>query len=147
MNEELEFSALSEEECLMLLPAGVHDFYVADATINVSKNTGNKSIKLTLEITKDGITYKVYDYLSPSFRRKFKHFFDSVGLTDEYKAGRLSPENCKGKCGVAKITRNVGDEKFEPRNEVKDYIKINDLSDLPPKPQNQELQFDSDIPF
>lgn len=144
MQEALEFDPWSEEECFMLLPEGNHQFFVSDATWHVSQNTGNTSIKLKLVFEKEhGVLYTVFDYLSIKFRKKFKHFCDTTDNTQAYAAGKLTPDDCKGKCGMAWVKRDKGDEKYDPKNFIDDYIKSSSLEEV----SKTETFSDDDITF
>ncbi len=144
----LEFPSLAEEECLMLLPEGDYEFFVKDAIEHVSKNTGNESIKLTLEILDSkNIPHTIFDYLTPAFKKKFKHFFDATGMIEQYAKGQLSAEECKGKFGSAKVKIQASDGVYDAKNIINDYIKLNGLAPVTGKPKDHDPDLNDDIPF
>ena len=139
----LSFQPLSEEELQTLLPEGEYEFSVKHAESHISKTSGNKSIKLTLAVYNEkGKEFLLFVYLTVNFMRLLKHFCDATELSEKYLLGRLSPEECIGKNGIAYI----GIEKQEgttypPKNVIKDFIKQK-------KDKTQVVDFiDDDLPF
>ena len=89
-------------------------------------------IKLQLRIEHLGNPHVVFDYIMPSFAKKFKHFANAAGLQDQYSKGKISAHDCINKqvfvsIGIEKERTytdvNTGQQKTAPKkNFVKEYL-------------------------
>jgi hypothetical protein len=157
------FPSMSEEEiqALNMVEDGIYDFQVVKATQKVSKS-GNQMIELQLVIwDKDGKEHIVFDYLVSivSMVYKIKHFCDTVGLDDEYKAGNFDVMQCEGKRGKAHIIVQAGQPNpnggmYADKNAVRDYVlddkgsvKVDLSGKKSPEPKDENSLVDDDIPF
>lgn len=121
----MKFTPDSEEKLNeeRLLPEGTYDFEVYKALDAVSKK-GNEMIRLTLRVfNRDGRTVLVDDYLMEAVKFKLIHFCKATGLYPRYESGELVAEDCVGRAGevVLRIEKQDG---YEPKNSVKDYVKL-----------------------
>lgn len=102
-----------------------------------SKSSGNPMLKLSLKVwDSKGNQGFIDDYLvfSTKVMYKIKHFWDSVGKPDVFKAGKFTAQDCLGLSGKLKIDIQKGQKKpeekwsgYEPefypdKNSVKDYM-------------------------
>lgn len=118
-----------EIETGYLLPDGLYDFEVTEATDQQSKQ-GNDMLKLRLKVYKDnGGFVTVYDYLLEKMKYKLVHFCREAGLENRYESGELTAAECVGRTGKVYlvIERQEG---YSPKNTVKDYGSI-DKADVP----------------
>lgn len=109
---------LSKEESKNgdVIPEGVYSFTVADAAEAVSK-AGNDMIKVKLKLfMPDGSERIKIDYVMEAMKYKMAHFFDCLGLWDDYQSGAVDADDCIGKSGQVKIIVKDG------QSDVKDYI-------------------------
>lgn len=86
----------------------------------------------------------VTEYLTynENFKYKLKHFCETVGLVEQMENGSLSPDDCIGKCGQAKIYIKVDKEgKFDDCNAVRDYMPSKEQANINKLPFNDELPF------
>ncbi|MCH2134148.1 MAG: DUF669 domain-containing protein [Phycisphaerales bacterium] len=107
-----------------LLPEGTYDIEVIDAEERTSQK-GNEMIALTLQANHpDGYTVRVWDYLVSVAAATFKieQFCNAAGLTEQFKAGRLTADNCIGKKLRAKIEIEAGRENYSDRNSIQEYV-------------------------
>lgn len=117
--EKIDFHRLIDE--------GSYHFKVIKAADQISKNSGNKMIALTLLLTiPDGTKHMVFDYLLEKYPKKIKSFCDSVGISEKYSTGKLYPEDCLQKEGFVEIKIGKAEEKengefYPEKNEVKYY--------------------------
>lgn len=151
-----EYEPLTEEEAMKarvnLLDEGIYEFEVMSATFEISKNSGNKMIKLVLKVLDDQSNeHVIFDYLigTKQMGWKSKHFCDSVGLQNEYQNKQFNETLCKGKRGKVLIKIKQGDLKadgssYPPKNTVDDYV-MTDMGAL--KYQAPESAFNDAIPF
>lgn len=140
-NEEMETEKLSN----IILEPGVYGFEVIKAIDKVSKS-GNEMIELILKFYGRGQETIVFDYLVSTDKAawKIKNFCDATGLTEEYKIGLLTPQDCIGRSGLAELIIQRDDSKAYPdKNSVKQYIEKEDALAKP-----APIDFDDDsIPF
>ncbi len=147
----LNFLPKSEQDLLELMPDGEYDFLVRAAENYRNPNNGNQSIKLTVEVyDKNGKAKSIFCYLSPNFLILLKHFCDAVGLEYAYQAGTLSAEMCLSQSGRCKVIIKQPKEgtNYQPKNEIKDFIKGDKKPMIPPATDNSKDDgFDNDLPF
>lgn len=106
-----------------LIPAGIYDFEILEATEGQSKK-GNDMITLKLKVFVDDAERIVFDYLVDGvMEHKIKHLCSAVGLEANYNEGSVDAELFEGKCGkVSIIIQKSKDIQYDDRNSVKDYI-------------------------
>jgi hypothetical protein len=149
----LNFDAKPENELIDLLTPGEGNFEVLEATEKHSKSNGNPMIELKLKVWDEkGQEGNVFDYLmltgSNYSLRKIRHFCYSCGLERSYEAGKLSGFDCIGKQGKLKIETKKGENGYQDKNVVKDYIVESDSGKKTnPNFTSQDEKFDDDIPF
>lgn len=113
-----ETQELSKE----LFPEGEYEFRVAWAKAEISKQSHNDMITLSLHIFRNGEYIQVYDYLLEAMMFKLKHFCEATGLEKEYASGTLTPGMCMGKSGRCKlIIQHDKSGKWKDRNSIDDY--------------------------
>lgn len=120
----MRFTPKTEDELARasLLEAGVYPFEVLVASEGLSK-TGNEMIKLKLNVFgNSGEQVHVFDYLLEKLEFKLRHFCETIGLLEKYEKGTLSEMDCEGKSGFVKIAIEPANDRFGPKNVVKDYI-------------------------
>lgn len=120
----MRFTPRSEEEVATanLLQPADYPFEVLEAEDKVSKQ-GNEMIALKLKIEIDDGMRIVFDYLLEAVEYKLRHFFDSIGMLDEYESGDISAEDVVGAAGIAKIIIQPAKGGYDAKNSVKDYVK------------------------
>jgi hypothetical protein len=120
----MNFDPKSESEIRssMVLPPGVYDFEVAEATEKVSK-AGNDMIELQLRVFPgDGGSPRLLrDWLVSTMELKLNRFCYATGLEDAYNEGSLTAFACLGASGQCRVTVE-GDEKYGDQNRIKDYV-------------------------
>jgi hypothetical protein len=117
------FTPRSDDDLVNILPEGEHKFTVKKCAPHTSKNTGNESVRLTLEFfKKTGQPVYVDVYLSPSFEIMIKDYCYSVGIGEDYESGCFDVNKQENKSGVAKL---VVEEKigYDKRNKVLKFIR------------------------
>lgn len=139
-DEEIAKSGLMEE--------GVYDFTIIDATECTSKS-GNDMFKLKLHVYDVGGEARiVFDWILPSFAKKYKHIHDACSLLDLYQSGETKSDNLIGKSGKLMLgmgkpyTDNNGIERVN--NTVVDYVKRGNMVQAAAMPQ---AVLDDEIPF
>jgi hypothetical protein len=151
----LNYDPKPEEELIDLLEIGDGDFEVVEATEKHSKSNGNPMIELKLKAwDSKGQEGFMYDYLMLTGNnfslRKIRHFCYSCGLDALYEQGRLSALDCTGKSGKLKIDFKKGENGYQDKNVVKDYVisttETNKKTDSR-FTAAQDEKFDDDIPF
>jgi hypothetical protein len=109
-----------------LLPVGVYDFEVYEATDTTAKSSGADMIALVLTIyTPDGEKRYLTDYLvnSPKAAWKVRNAAKAMGLLDRYESGELLAVDFEGKAGRTKLRVQKGNEQFpDERNAVAEYL-------------------------
>lgn len=124
----MQFDPTPKEELdkMRLLPKGVYDFEVTEATDTESK-AGNGMIALELRVFRpDGngaVLLKDWLVASDHYlcRAKIYNFCAATGKMDDYEAGTLSALTCQGAAGKCKIGQKE-DEQYGPKNTVVDYV-------------------------
>lgn len=145
----MKFTPDTEEQITekLLLPEGDYSFEVVKAENKVSK-AGNEMIKLTLRVFPnevDATPRMIFDYLMDALKFKLLHFCSATGMTEKYANGNLQAEDCIGKSGRCHITIKEAEGKYQASNQVKDYLKKDQVS----KPKDASVQPDAedDIAF
>lgn len=106
-----------------LIPKGIYDFHVEDATEEVSKK-GQEMIKLKLRIYfPDGRERIIFDYLTEALEYKFGHFCEVAGIYDKYESREITNWDCIGKSGQCKVGIKIDkDGIYADQNNIVDYI-------------------------
>jgi len=135
----------SQIEALGLLQPGIYDFTIAEAEEQKSKK-GNDMFKLILHVFEEnGKPRKIYDWVMPSFPKKYKHLHDALGILDIYAKGETTTDDLKGKSG--KLSLGIGEPRTDNNgiervnNTVIDYVKKDNVDSYGAK------NLDDDIPF
>lgn len=106
-----------------LVGAGVYPFEVATAESKTSK-AGNDMIEIQLRIfLPDGAARQLRDYLMEKVAYKLFHFCAFTGLSPQYQAGTLRPDDCVGRTGYVKVAIKPNKETGELQNSVADYVR------------------------
>lgn len=147
----MRFSPKSEAEISEgnLLPAGTYPFQVLEATDKQSK-AGNDMIALKLGIEdSNGSQRAVFDYLLEAMEYKLRHFAEAVGLLKAYEKGELHAEMLVGLSGECRIAIKAASGGYDPKNEVKDYIKggVDVVEPAKKSKKDEQDDMDSEIPF
>jgi hypothetical protein len=134
----MRFNPMSEEEIkkLGMIDPGSYDFEVVSAIDEISRNSGQEQIKLTLLVfDMQGKEHTIFDYLTGHANMQFKvrHFCEAVGIIDRYEAGDLNASDCLNRCGKLEIAIQKGKPNpnggvYPDRAGVKDYIPIDENS-------------------
>ncbi len=79
---------------------------------------------------------------------KIKHFCDTVGLDNEYKAGNFDVMQCEGRKGKAHIIIQAGKPNpkggmYQDKNAVKDYV----MTDKGAVKYDSDSKGHADLPF
>lgn len=136
------FTPISEDDIRKnqnhhLLTPGTYPFTVKEIRQAVSQ-AGNPMIEVRHWIKdKEGNSFGVFDCLlaTPKMIFKLKHFLESIGMGELYKAGQFDIYKCLEKKGRAQIIVKKGDAKkdgsgyYADKNAVKDYINLSDPTD------------------
>ncbi len=133
----MQFKPVSEKELKQasLLPPGIYDCEVVEATNSVS-TSGNDMIVLKLKVfDNNGGSRFVRDFLLEKMAYKLRHAAVAFKLSDEYEKGELIASDFVGKTAKCKIRING------EYNNVQDYV-------VPDKEvQVGPLELDDTIPF
>lgn len=145
----MKFTPMTDEEIdkAGLMQLGEYDFEVMEAE-EYTKDNGNVVTKLKLNVfDESGKGNSVLDWITPSFMKKFKHFFYAVGLQDSYETGQTDPTEYVGKSGKLKLGIGKpyvdGNGITRTNNSVDDYIKRDANA---PKAASKSVA-DDEIPF
>ena len=137
----MKYKPLTDEELNSqrgLLKPGEVDFEVIKAREKLSK-AGNHMIELMAKVwDKDGKTANIFDYLLDSQAWKIKHFWESVGLSENYPKGDMEVEaliGLGGKCVI--VTQKDETGKYGDQTKIKDYLKKD----------GKEIKKEDDVPF
>lgn len=113
----------TDDELNPLLFPGEYDAEVIKAEEKISAK-GNDMIAIVLRVFHDGsVPVLVNDYLLDSVPDKLKRFCESAGLINEYEAGELDADGCKGASVRVKLKIDkdkTGD--FPDKNAVAGYV-------------------------
>lgn len=124
------FDPTNEKELFGLYEEGDYNFRVMSAAPHTSQKSGNQSIKASIMVFgNDGSSKMIDVYLTPAYKKLFAHFFRSIGMEDECKTGRISPNTLQdktGRCTVAIELPKLG-EKSDPRNIITDFLKPSEI--------------------
>lgn len=133
-----------------LLPEGVYDFTIASAEEKVSSG-GNDMFALRLTVfDTQGEDRIIFDWVLPSFPKKYKHLHDALGLLDLYQSGETKSDNLVGKSGKLILgigkpyTDNNGLERVN--NSVVDYVKRDNVATYKSAVMPKAV-LDDEIPF
>lgn len=108
-----------------LIPAGVYDYEVAEASEERSKK-GDDMLKLKLRVFVGDSERTVTDYLIGSMPAKLKHFCDSHGFQKLYEAGTLRASDCEMQAGKCKIgVKKDRSGQYPDQSQVVDYVVAN----------------------
>lgn len=148
----LQFPPTPENELIDLLLVGDGNYEVLEAAEKMSKSSNNPMIELKMRVwDSEGHDSILFDYLmltaSKFSLRKIRHFCYSCGIGNLYEQGALSAQDCIGKQGKLKIDFKKGDNGYQDKNVVKDYIVDMDAKTETPATGAQSEVFDDDIPF
>lgn len=145
----MTFTPKSEDEIKEegLAPDGDYDFDVLEAE-NAKSKKGNPMIKVKLGVYHgESVRWHVYDYLLEAMSAKLRHFCDSTGLLAKYESGTLSADDCKGRSGKVRLVIDQDKEqKYPPKNSVKDYV-VRKAKPLGTKAPQAPEPPDDDVPF
>jgi hypothetical protein len=118
----MRFTPKNEEELAIegLLPEGVYDFEVLEATDRVSKK-GNEMIEVRLKVydLNGGFRF-ITDYLLEAYLPKLYSFAKATGTLKAYDAGEFTAYDCQGRSGKVQV-KVVPAGEFPAKNEVKTY--------------------------
>lgn len=145
----MRFTPKSEKEVAEagLLPKGMYDFEIAEATEKQSK-AGNDMVELVVRVyDNEGRSRKLFDWLvdSEGAAYKIRHFAEATGMLAEYEKGELRSHDMVGKTGRCQviIKKDKGGE-YPDKNAISDYVSGGAVS--APKPGPAPL-VDDEIPF
>lgn len=126
-----------------LIKDGRYKYTVLDAREKRS-GAGNDMLNLKLSLEVDGRRVVQFDslILIPKMFWKVEHFCQSAGIPEKIEEGRLMAQDCLGKEGYLDLCQKVDQQSGELINQVKDYVKPEDLSQ--PTPQDNAF-IDDDI--
>jgi hypothetical protein len=151
---DLQFAPKPESELIDLLETGEGNYEVIEAIKKYSKSTGNPMIELKLHVwDSKGQEGTLFDYLmltgSNFSLRKIRHFCYSCGLGHLYEKGSLAAMDCVGKAGKLKIDFQKGNNGYQDKNVVKDYIAESEgeAKKTDSRFTSQEEKLEDDIPF
>lgn len=123
-----------------LLADGEYPFIVKSYEHKISK-TGNPMLEILLGVLdNEGHERNIKDFLlaTDTMIFKLKHFCETIGLHQEYAAGKFDPEKCIRRTGKCIIGLQKGNEKpdgsgyYPDRNNIRDYVKVEIKKDTPP---------------
>ncbi len=149
--EEEIIQRQEEVKTMNLLPYGIYDFEVSDASDKISK-TGNEMIELIVKVWDDnGKERFLYDYLVEKMEYKLKHFCEYNGLHDKYDMGTLNAKDClrvsgKVEIGIQKGKPNPNGGMYPDKNFVIDYVSKEKSKENKKQISNNE-DLNDDIPF
>lgn len=133
-----------------LLPAGVYDFEVLEAT-DTHSNKGNEMVVVKLGVMDaDGQERKITDYLLEAMAYKLRHFAYAAGLGPQYEVGTLLAADMIGKTGQCKLNIQPAKGEYRAKNNVADYVVANGegaAMRTAGDPRPAAPPFDDDIPF
>lgn len=148
----MKHKAQTEEEIAAsgLMQDGVYDFTIISAEEKQSQS-GNDMFALKHNVfDHEGVSRIIFDWVLPSFPKKYKHLHDALGLLDLYKSGETKPEDLIGKSGKLMLgtgkpyADNNGIERIN--NTVVDYVKRNNTETYKAAVMPQSV-LDDEIPF
>jgi hypothetical protein len=121
----MNFEPMPKEEMLQLglLPKDTYPFVVKAATEKTSKS-GNPQIEVLLTVYDErGREHLLYDYLSPAFESKLRHFCYAIGLGKMSEEGKFDTSIVVGQQGECKVyIREDKTGQYPPKNAIGDYI-------------------------
>ena len=126
-----------------LIKDGRYKYIVLDAREKRSSN-GNDMLNLKLSLEVNGRRVVQFDslILIPKMFWKVEHFCKSAGIPEKLDEGRLMAQDCLNKEGYLDLCQKVDQQTGELGNQVKDYVKPEDLSTPTPA---DVAAFDDDI--
>jgi Protein of unknown function (DUF669) len=154
----MRFTPMTEEQIAEanLLPEGVYDFEIVDATEKTSQ-AGNEMIELKVRLFDERGDHHsvIFDWLLSTERAAYKlrHCCDACQILRLYENGSISSSDFLGKSGKAKVyIQKSKDPQYSDKNAIKDYVKLADLAKEKEKPRQQkpamaDSVMDDDIPF
>lgn len=136
-----------------LLPDGLYDLEVVEASEGQSKSSGNDMITLEIKVFGAAGERTIYEYLVSNLAWKVRGAAEGFGLLAEYEMGELTAEDFLGKTGKANITTQPGQNGFKPKNVIKSYEPK--MASAPPARSaaraatrpSSSAAMDDDIPF
>lgn len=150
-----------------LCPEGKYPFTIMESEQVESKSDKNKGkpmVKVKLNVHgPEGFDYHVFDYVADWFMSyKFRHFFYSVGLGQDYERGQVNVKNnaLQGRGGVCEISVEAGKGGFPAKNKIMDYVPAEEnpipanspplvpkTTAVAPTGDANALPADDDVPF
>lgn len=133
----MKHKPMSEQEIAAsgLMQEGVYDYTVVEAKETTSQS-GNDMFALKLHVfDQDGVARIVFDWVLPSFAKKYKHIHDSLGLMEKYQSGETRSSDLEGKSG--KLMLGIGKPYTDKNglervnNTVVDYVKRENVDTRP----------------
>lgn len=121
----LQHEPKTEEELTALTPDNTVVYFTLKSAENYIGNSGKKSIKIILEFFDENENKRLMtDYITPSYPKKYKHFFDAIGKSNVYQSGNVSEDSFEPEidCGFALIGIQKGDNGYADKNIFKDYL-------------------------
>lgn len=155
----MSYTPISRKEAdeANLTPKGKYPFEIQKSQDATSQKTGEAMYKINVTVyAEDGETF-VYDYivLNKQWAWKLAHLADSVGLWEEYSAGRLTAESLNGRSGYLQLGIQKAKNGFPAKNVVSDYLpmqaesaQVSENSTPPHEPSAKvDAETDGSIPF
>lgn len=129
-----------------LMPAGVYDFEIVEASDEVSQNSGQEMIKLKIKtFNAKGSARFLFDYLVANLQFKSIQASKACGIYDKYEKGELYAHDFVGKCGKFELGIQEASGQYPARNSVKRYNY--DEVDPQVKQADTKPPIDDQIPF
>jgi hypothetical protein len=121
----MKFDPMPKDEMLQLglLPKGTYPFVIKAASEKNSKS-GDPQIEVLLTVYDvRGREHLLYDYLTPKFESKLRHFCYAIGLGQMSEEGHFDTSIINGKGGHCKVyIREDKTGQYPPKNSIGDYI-------------------------
>lgn len=146
----LQHEPKTEEELISLIPEDTIVYFTLKSAENYIGSSGKKSIKIVLEFFDENENKRLMtDYITPSYHKKYKHFFDAIGKHDVYQSGNVSEDVFEKDLdsGMAVIGIQKGGNGYPDKNIFKDYLSKEKAAEIGLKNKSQAHEFDDDIPF
>lgn len=145
----MNFPPKTEEQLQLenLIEEGTFLFEVVSAEEKLSQ-AGNEMIQMNLKVyDSQGNSHHIFDFLMEAMGFKLLHFCNAVGLSEIYKAGRLTAQDCEYKTGMAVIKHQKDKRDTDKlRAFVYDYKESDIHIDIPFKEEDPGIA-DDDLPF
>jgi hypothetical protein len=142
------FTPMTEEELsnMSLIAEGEYNLIVAECELKTSKNQ-NKYLWIKFEFENDANRY-IWCMLmfTQAFMWKTRHFYESAGLLHIYDKGICDEKLFLDRKVRAKIGKKSDDD-GRYKNDIKDFIKLENQEEVKTGEVKGELEFNDDIPF